>query len=331
MAARAALRGATTMSGVKYVPVTIGIVLAGLLGVIVASCGAGGGAQSAGPVPTSAGAKGGGVETSNTQVDTLGSVETNTPTETSGGGVASPTVTYQVWFHRGERMFVVRRTERATPRVGTHALDALLTGPTEPERVVGVQTQVPDGTQLLGLSIEKGIATVDLTSEFESGGGTASLTMRLAQVVYTLTQFPTVKGVRFALDGTPVDVLGGEGIVIDHPLTRRDYADLLPPILVETPTVGQPVGSPVTVSGTANVFEANVTVRILDADRKELARTFTTATCGTGCRGSFSVSVPYVVADGKEEGTIVVQDDDAAGTGHPPHEVRIPVVLEPTS
>ena len=30
---------------------------------------------------------------------------------------------------------------------------------------------------------------------------------RLAQVVYTLTQFPTVKGVLFSLDGVPIDVL----------------------------------------------------------------------------------------------------------------------------
>ena len=34
---------------------------------------------------------------------------------------------------------------------------------------------------------------------------------RLAQVVYTLTQFPTVDGVVFSLDGEPIDVLGGEG------------------------------------------------------------------------------------------------------------------------
>ncbi len=48
---------------------------------------------------------------------------------------------------------------------------------------------------------------------------------RLAQVVYTITQFPTVKGVVFSLDGEPIDVLGGEGIIIDQPLTRRDYAE----------------------------------------------------------------------------------------------------------
>jgi hypothetical protein len=82
------------------------------------------------------------------------------------------------------------------------------------------------------------------------------------------------------------------------------------------------------VSGEANVFEANVTVEILDAKGAVVGRTFTTATCGTGCRGSYSVDVAYKV-DEEQPGTIVVHDDDAAGTGKPPHEVRVPVTLAP--
>lgn len=209
-------------------------------------------------------------------------------------------------------------------------MEALLQGPSSDERAAGVATQIPDGTQLLGLIVDNGIANVDLTSEYESGGGTASMTMRLAQVVCTLDQFPTVKGVTFQLDGRPVDVLGGEGIVIDHPLRCRDYKDLLPAILVTGPTIGQTVSSPVTVSGSANVFEANVSVEIVDASGRVVGSTFTTATCGTGCRGTFSVTVPYEVRS-TQSGEIVVHDDDAAGTGHPPHEVHIPVVLQPSS
>ena len=68
--------------------------------------------------------------------------------------------------------------------------------------------------------------------------------MRLAQVVFTLTQFPTVEGVNFKLDGEPIDVLGGEGIIIDHPMSRADYEDMSPAILVESPTVGDTVRQP---------------------------------------------------------------------------------------
>jgi germination protein M len=296
----------------KYAIVSLGVILFGLVGFVAASCGTGSGAQAVGPVPT--GSAGG------SSTDTL--VDTGAGSTTT----AENPIALQVWFHRGEQLFVATRTVEPTPRIGTAAVDALLAGPTDAERLEGIQTQVPDGTELLGLSIENGIATVDLTSEFESGGGSASMSMRLAQVVFTLTQFPSVKGVQFSLDGEPIDVLGGEGIVIDHPLTRKDYADLLPAILVERPHMGESVPNPVTISGTANVFEANVTVIVLDAHGKEIARTFTTATCGSGCRGKFSVTVPYKVAH-DQDGTIVVQDDDAAGTGHPPHVVEIPVHL----
>jgi hypothetical protein len=318
------------MSVVKYVAVTLGILLVGLLGVIAASCGTGNGPQSAGPVPTSA---------QETSAQT-GLVETNTGfsgetvpagTETSGNGASgASSVGYQVWFHRGEQLYVVSRMEQTTPRVGTLALESLLDGPWPEEDTAGVDTAIPAGTRLLGLGIDKGIATVDLTSEYESGGGTTSMTMRLAQVVCTLNQFPTVKGVLFKLDGQPVEVLGGEGIVIDHPLRCADYRNLLPAILVDQPSIGAKVPSPVTVSGTANVFEANVTVEILDHAGRVVGSKFTTASCGTGCRGTFSVSVPYSVS-GEQRGMIVVHDDDAAGTGHPPHEVHIPVVLEPSS
>jgi hypothetical protein len=72
-----------------------------------------------------------------------------------------------------------------------------------------------------------------------------------------------------------------------------------------------------------------VTIEILDSRGHRIARTFTTATCGTGCRGDYSVSLPFEVAR-EQRGTIVVHDDDAAGTGTPPHSVRIPVTLLPS-
>jgi germination protein M len=297
------------------------LVLAAALGVLVASCGSDGDAVSAGPAPT---APVGDVTTGSTQ-------EVPPPTTTSPEGqtdTSPDVVTYQVWWASSDGLFVSYRAQSSTPRVGTAAIEAVLEGPDDVEQDLGLSTAVPEGTQLLGLVIEDGVARVDLTSEFESGGGTASMQMRLAQIVYTITQFPTVKGVLFSLDGEPIDVLGGEGVVIDHPLTRRDYASLLPPILVVRPAIDEQVASPVVVRGSANVFEANVTVKVLDEDENVLAETFTTATCGTGCRGTYRVAVPFEL-DREQDGWIVVHDDDAAGVGRPPHEVRIPVRLVP--
>jgi hypothetical protein len=313
----------------KPLIIILTIALVAMLGFLAASCGAGEGAESVGPVPSDTPAEIG--ETSETV--TASTVDEGSATETvppPDGGESQGTVTYQVWFTKGESLHVAKRTQAATRRVGTAALEALFEGPESFEAETGLGTAIPQGTQLLGLEIEDAIAFVDLTSEFESGGGSLSMTMRLAQVVCTLDQFPTVKGVLFKLDGEPVDVFSGEGIVLDHPVGCGDYEDVHPVILVTSPTAGERVSNPVTVRGSANVFEANVTVRILDENGDEIARTFTTATCGTGCRGDFSVVVKYEVGH-EQPGTIVVHDDDAAGTGTPPHQVRIPVVLTPSA
>jgi hypothetical protein len=258
----------------------------------------------------------------------LGKPKTQTTTGKEPTGNVPTLLSLEVWFTRGDGLIAVRRTHQPTPRVATAAIDGLLAGPTAAERASGVVSAVPSGTRLLGITIRGGVATVDLTSEYQSGGGSLSMQTRLGQVVYTLTQFPTVQKVRFRLGGTPVNVFSSEGIVLDHPVGRSDYVNLLPAIEVSKPGDGARVKSPVTVSGTANVFEANVTVEILDAAGKVVGKTFTTATCGTGCRGTYSVPVTFEV--GREQrGTIVIHDDDAAGTGKPPHSVRVPVTLSP--
>ena len=308
----------------KYVIGTLAAIVATLFGVAAASCGVQNGAESAGPVPT--GASGGDVAVTGAS-GTVSTLDTSGSSTSEGSGGL---VTYEVWFTRGESLFMVKRTQEATPRIGTAAMESLLAGPNTQEQAAAVGSQIPAGTQLLGLNVDDGVATVDLTSEFESGGGSASMNMRIAQVVYTLTQFPTVKGVLFQLDGQRVDVLGGEGVIVDQPVTRKNYRSLVPAILVESPQIGEKVGNPVTVSGTANVFEANVTVEIVHANGKVLRSAYTTATCGTGCRGTFSIDLAYDVPS-ETRGLIVVSDDDAAGTGTSPHEVRIPVVLIPSS
>jgi hypothetical protein len=160
------------------------------------------------------------------------------PTETSSqiANTLPGQPAFEVWFSRGESLAPVARAHPPTLGVATAAINALVAGPTRAERKSGVTTAVPSGTRLLGISITKGVATVDLTSEYQSGGGSLSMQMRLGQVVYTLTQFPTVKAVLFRLDGAPVNVFSGEGIVLDHPVSRSDYKDLAPSSLSVTGT-----------------------------------------------------------------------------------------------
>ncbi len=94
---------------------------------------------------------------------------------------------------------------------------------------------------------------------------------------------------------------------------------------METPIIGQRVSSPIVVSGTADVFEATVSLRVLDKSGTEIARTFTQATCGTGCRGDYSVSVSYRI-DHEQPGTVEVFESSAKD-GSAVNVVRIPVTL----
>jgi len=155
---------------------------------------------------------------------------------------------------------------------------------------------IPAGTRLLGLTIRDGIATVDLSREFESGGGTTTTLYRLGQVTYTLTQFPTVRAVLFRVEGQTVTTFGSEGLVLDGPQTRRDYEHMLPSIFVDRPAYGAAIGNPARVTGNANVFEASFRIAILDGSGRTLKDERAMATCGTGCRGTFDVTIPYTVS-----------------------------------
>jgi germination protein M len=249
---------------------------------------------------------------------------TPTPTGTETPTL-SGTITVQVWFTNGEKLFSSTRTTEATLAVGRAALNALLAGPSSSERKAGIATTIPSGTELLGLTIVEGVATVDMSGTYDDGGGSLSERARLAQVVYTITQFPTVQGVNFELDGNAVTSFSGEGIVLGHPQTRADFEDLMPAIVVDAPRVGSHVSSPFTVSGTADVFEAVVSWELLDANGSVIAEGTTNATCGTGCRGDFIATVAYRI-DHEQDGTLKVFEASAKD-GSPVNVVEMPLRL----
>jgi germination protein M len=255
-----------------------------------------------------------------------GTTETAEPPQTGTGSAPPPeTSGLGVYFLRGESVVPVHRQVPQTEAVGTAAVEALLAGPTDEERDLGLTSTVPDGTRLLGLTVADGTATVDLSREFESGGGSLSMTARLAQITFTLTQFPTVERVWLAVQGEPVYVLGGEGIPIDEPLMRDRFGDLTPLILVEHPALGETVSSPLQVSGTASVFEATLRVRLVGPDGEALWEDTVTASDGAPARGTFAVGIPFTAAG---EGKLVVFSPSAAD-GSEQHTFEVPITLAP--
>jgi hypothetical protein len=98
-------------------------------------------------------------------------------------------------------------------------------------------------------------------------------------------------------------------------------------IVVDEPIENAQVSSPVLVSGTADVFEGTVSIRILDENGAILSEDFTTATCGSGCQGTYRTRVRFLV-DHKQRGSIQVFESSAEN-GEPLHMVEIPVTLLP--
>ncbi len=258
-----------------------------------------------------------------TVVTTPGGGSSSTPSSSP----STDTTTFNLYFMRQDKLGVAHRTVPKTQKVGAAAIQELLKGPNADEQAAGLSSDIPSTSQYLGLTIANNVATVNLSGEFASGGDSAALTARLAQVVFTLTQFSTVDQVSFQLDGKPVTSFGSAGIALDHPVARSDYEDVTPAILVESPAVGDTVMSQVRLTGSANTFEAAFAIDVLDANGKLLQEQHATATSGTGTRGTFDVSVPFSVSQ-QQSGKIVVFELSAKD-GSKINVVEIPVTLAP--
>jgi len=207
------------------------------------------------------------------------------------------TTALRVYFLKDGKVQPVAREVPRTQAVAAAALAELAKGPTEVERRdLSLASAVQDSGSV---TIENGVAHV---SGSMSG---------LAQLVYTMTQFPTVEA---------VEVNGKR-------YTRAYFEDETPIIAVESPLPFQHVTSPLRATGTANTFEATFDYDLVDSSGKVVATHFVTATSGNGQRGTFDFTVRF--PDAKPGlGKLVVYERSAAN-GQRIHQSEIPIDLEP--
>lgn len=102
------------------------------------------------------------------------------------------------------------------------ALSTLFTSPPEDSSYT---TAIPQGTKLLDITTDKSGIHLNLSEEFVSGGGSASMSSRLAQVIYTATGSDNSRPVWLSVEGKPLTSLGEEGIIVSQPMTREDFKD----------------------------------------------------------------------------------------------------------
>lgn len=225
-----------------------------------------------------------------------------------------------------------------TPAVpATPTVEWLLAGPIQAETdgIPSITTAIPAGTELLGLTVANGTATVDLSSEFASGGGSMSMLSRVAQVVYTLTQFPTVDEVAFEIGGVPTAVLGGEGLMLDSYGTREGFlgTGLFPAIFVDSPVWNGEADNPMRIVGKTFVVDGEFVLAIVDDDGLILTEQTVVANGsefmapGGPLWVSFDVTVPYTV-DTVQVGALIVWSEDQSD-GSQNNVREYPVTLVP--
>jgi spore germination protein GerM len=142
-------------------------------------------------------------------------------------GVVADTQIQVYWLNsQGDQLVATNRLIKQKNRLDTlrAGLEALIT---EPAPDPNLFSAIPKNTKILDLSIDGRDIRVNLSREFQAGGGASSIQGRLAQLLYTLTSIDPSAGVYLSIEGKPVEYLGGEGIEVKQPMYRKDYADIL--------------------------------------------------------------------------------------------------------
>jgi hypothetical protein len=219
-----------------------------------------------------------------------------TATETTA---PTTTIALRVYFLRDGKVAPVLRRVSETRAVARAALAELVVGPTAEERAEGLTTRLPARLELGPPKTEDDTLDLGVSPDLSPE--------QAAQVVYTMTQFPTVRRVRL-------------GALV---FGRAAFEDQTPPILVESPLPRETVSTPLRVRGTANTFEATFELEVVDASGRRLAHRVVTATSGSGERGNYDTTLNLPAASGR---IVLVAYESSAENGQRIHVVRIPLV-----
>lgn len=133
--------------------------------------------------------------------------------------------TLTVYLLGSEQLVPVLRQAPNRVNLAT-ALDILAEGPNPDEIALGLQSAVGPESPARPVRSEGDLAIIELSDAFLTGGG--DQIAGLAQIVFTLTQVVGVERVQFLLEGQPVEVPRGNGVLTTEPVSRSDYTLLAP-------------------------------------------------------------------------------------------------------
>jgi hypothetical protein len=156
--------------------------------------------------------------------------ESDLPEDVYGSPAPTPAQTPEiplqgtVYLVRGDRLWAHQGSLQSgvADSLGEALILALITA-SPPDNPGRVTNEIPPNTRLNEVRIEGVVATVDLSSEFEGAAPTEIQRLRIAQVVYTLTEDTGILGVEFEVEGFPAPV-----VEPDRPANRVDFREFAP-------------------------------------------------------------------------------------------------------
>lgn len=104
------------------------------------------------------------------------------------------------------------------------SLKELFLGPTKKEELKGIMTEIPIGTRLIKIEESEDEILIDVSGQYLTGGGSATMQLRYLQLYKTLNNIAPDKKVYLQIDGKNIKAIGGEGLEVTQPLTKiNDY------------------------------------------------------------------------------------------------------------
>lgn len=197
----------------------------------------------------------------------------------------------------------IRDLDAADP--ASAAVRAMISGPEDPDYV---SPWNPD-TTVLGVTRRGSVVRVNLSTDARTANiGSEGAALMIQQLVYTVTQSTDpADRVLLLIAGKPAGELWGV-VAWTKPVGRADPLDVRSLVTLDAPREGATTASPVTVTGEAAAFEANVPWRVLDADGRVVRRGHTMTSEGmTFSPFSFRVRLRPGVY------TVEISEDDPSG------------------
>ncbi len=227
----------------------------------------------------------------------------------------------------GEKSYYLVRETHTIPKtkaVAKAVLEELLKNDAKTE---GAFVSFREDQKILGVDIENGVATVNLSPEYllQDQSGNAE-TYSILAMVNTLTEFPSIEEVKFLVNGEKSQVGGLAGIKVPEKLVRDLSLVLEPEIWINTPEDGAVLsGNKVRIEGSAMVFEKTLHYKLEDKDGNVLVEDFLTMSEKLSVRDvfDFEIEIPETTAKEFKLSLYGLSGKDGSPTGLVTHTFKI--------